>query len=114
MEGADLLASAQRYDLTGTIDRQRVSICGIGAVCTDPARHDGCHARVLVDLERERQPAQLPSMLPDSPKSISLGGVRRDLFERRRASRNGGLSALGEELKWNRLKFKQEPPSLRP
>lgn len=49
VEGADLLASAQRYDLTGTIDRQRVSICGIGAVCTDPARHDGCYARVLVD-----------------------------------------------------------------
>ena len=47
VEGADVLASAQRYDLTGTIDRQRVSICGIGAVCTDPA--DGCHARVLVD-----------------------------------------------------------------
>ena len=73
MEGADLLASAQRYDLTGTIDRQRVSVCGIGAGCTDPARHDGCHARVLVDLERERQPAQLLSMLPDSPKSISFG-----------------------------------------
>ena len=49
VEGADLLASAQRYDLTGTIDRQRVSICGIGAVCPDPAPHDGCHARVLVD-----------------------------------------------------------------
>ena len=49
MEGADLLASAQRYDFSGTIDRQRVSICGIGAVCTDPARHDGCHARVLVE-----------------------------------------------------------------
>jgi hypothetical protein len=28
MEGADLLASAQRYDLTGTVDRQRMSICG--------------------------------------------------------------------------------------
>ncbi len=49
VEGADLLASAQRYDFSGTIDRQRVSICGIGAVCTDPARHDGCHARVLVE-----------------------------------------------------------------
>ena len=49
VEGADLLASAQRYDFSGTIDRQRVSICGIGAVCTDLARHDGCHARVLVE-----------------------------------------------------------------
>jgi hypothetical protein len=61
-----------------------------------------------------RQPAQRLSMLTDSPKSISFGeGVRRDLFERRRASRNGGLSWLERELKWNRLKFKQERPSLR-
>ena len=49
VEGADLLASAQRYDLTGTVDRQRVSICGIAAVCPDSASHDGCHTRVLVD-----------------------------------------------------------------
>jgi hypothetical protein len=53
-------------------------------------------------------------MLPDSPKSISFGeACARDLFERRRASRNGGLSGLERELKWNRLKFKQERPSLR-
>jgi hypothetical protein len=30
--------------------------------------------------------------------------VRRDLFERHRASRNGGLSELEKERKWNRLK----------
>lgn len=47
--GADLLASAQRYDLTGTLDQQHVSICAIGAVCTDPTRHNGSHARVLVE-----------------------------------------------------------------
>lgn len=49
MEGVDLLASALRYDLTGTIDGQLMRICGIGAVSTDPACHDGCHAWVLVD-----------------------------------------------------------------
>ncbi len=49
LEGADVLASAQRYDLTGTLDQQHVSICGIGAVCIDAARHDISHARVLVD-----------------------------------------------------------------
>lgn len=49
MEGVDLLASAQRYDLTGTVDGQLVRICGIAAVSTDPARDDGCHAWVLVD-----------------------------------------------------------------
>lgn len=49
VEGDDVLASAQRYDLTGTLDQQCVSICGIGAVCTDAARHDVSQARVLVD-----------------------------------------------------------------
>lgn len=44
-----MLASAQRYDLTGTLDQQPVSICGIGAMCTDPAPDGGSHARVLVD-----------------------------------------------------------------
>lgn len=57
VEGAELLAGAQRYDLSGTIDRQRVSISGIGAVCTDPARHDGCHAPVLVERLIERREA---------------------------------------------------------
>ena len=49
VEGADVLASAQRYDLTGTLDQQHVRICAIGGVCTDPARHSGSDARVLVD-----------------------------------------------------------------
>jgi hypothetical protein len=49
VEGADVLASAQRYDLTGTLDRQQVRICAIGAVSTELARHSGGDARVLVD-----------------------------------------------------------------
>jgi hypothetical protein len=32
MQGGELLASAERYDLTGRLDRQLVTICGIAAV----------------------------------------------------------------------------------
>jgi hypothetical protein len=49
IEGADLLASAQRYDLTGILDHRPVRICGIGSVVTDPAYRDGNHARVLLE-----------------------------------------------------------------
>ncbi len=49
MRGTAVLASAQRYDLSGTFDGQRVSVCGIGEVCTDFARHGDAHSRVLVD-----------------------------------------------------------------
>ena len=34
VEKDEVLASAQRYALNGALDRRRVSICGIGAVCT--------------------------------------------------------------------------------
>src|SRR6476661_4249888 len=49
MDGSDVLASAQRYDLTGWLDHQRVSICGIAGVCTDPTHGNGPHTRELVE-----------------------------------------------------------------
>ena len=35
MQADDVLASAERYDLTGSLDRQRVTICGIATVFDD-------------------------------------------------------------------------------
>ena len=49
VEKDEVLASAQRYALNGALDRQRVSICGIGAVCTDPSHGNEGHAEVLVE-----------------------------------------------------------------
>jgi Acetyltransferase (GNAT) domain len=49
VEQGEVLASAQRYALNGTLDRRRVSICGIGAVCTDPSHGNEGHAEVLVE-----------------------------------------------------------------
>ncbi|HEY2433275.1 MAG TPA: hypothetical protein VGI12_11440 [Vicinamibacterales bacterium] len=49
IRGADILASAQRCDLCGTLGEQALRICGIGALWSDPAHGDAVHARVLVE-----------------------------------------------------------------
>jgi hypothetical protein len=41
MQAHDVLASAERYYLTGRLDRQLVTICGIAAVLTSGADDDG-------------------------------------------------------------------------
>ena len=49
VEGAEVLASAKRYNLAGFFDQRPVRVCGIGAVSTD-SRHSGCGlARMLVE-----------------------------------------------------------------
>ena len=47
-DGSDVLASAQRYDLTGMLDQSPVRICGIGVVFSNPALRDDSHAQVLL------------------------------------------------------------------
>lgn len=47
--GAEVLASAQRSDLAGTLDGQHVQIIGIGAVCAGSAHAGDHHERALVD-----------------------------------------------------------------
>jgi hypothetical protein len=49
MDGHDVLASAQQYNLTGIFDKQPVRVCGIGQVFTDPAHRDRDYARALVE-----------------------------------------------------------------
>ncbi len=50
VEGDDVLASAERYDLTGRLDRQLLTICGIAAVLDNGADDDGrSYAGVLVE-----------------------------------------------------------------
>jgi hypothetical protein len=49
VEGADVLASAHQYDLSGMLGRQALRICGIGDVCSGPAHEGVNHARVLID-----------------------------------------------------------------
>jgi hypothetical protein len=50
MQADDVLASAERYDLTGRLDQQLVTICGIAAVLDHGAYDDGSrYGGVLVE-----------------------------------------------------------------
>ena len=49
VEGVDLLATAEQYDLAATLDGRAVRICGIGSVFTGPAHRGLGHARVLIE-----------------------------------------------------------------
>lgn len=49
VEGGEVLASAQRYELAGVFDRQPVRVCGIGDLLADPASSETSHTRVLIE-----------------------------------------------------------------
>jgi hypothetical protein len=48
-DGSDVLASAQCYNLTGTLDQRPVKICGVGELLSNPALHEATHGQVLVE-----------------------------------------------------------------
>ena len=47
--GANVLASALQYDLTGVLDEQPVRLCGIGDVLANPGHGDGHDAQLLIE-----------------------------------------------------------------
>jgi GNAT superfamily N-acetyltransferase len=49
VDGEHLLASLKRYDLTAVINGQPTSVCGLGAVFTDPAHRRQGHANDLIE-----------------------------------------------------------------
>ena len=49
VDGADVLASAHQYDLSGMLGRQALRICGIADVCSAPTHEGVNHARVLIE-----------------------------------------------------------------
>jgi len=92
VEGANLLASATRYDLAGVLDGRPVGVCGIGAVFTEPAHRGRGHARVLIERlldEAAREGAEMAllfsemttqyharngfEMIPTTEVAISVG-----------------------------------------
>ena len=54
VDGGELLASAEQYDLAGVLDGHAVRVCGIGSVLVEPAHHGPGHARLLIDRLLER------------------------------------------------------------
>jgi hypothetical protein len=49
VDGTDVLAVAQQYELSGTFAGHTLRVCGIGEVCSGRANSHSDHARVLVE-----------------------------------------------------------------
>lgn len=49
MEGDDVLASAEQYDLSGVVDQQPVTICGLASVFTIDGDNASDHAEDLIE-----------------------------------------------------------------
>jgi hypothetical protein len=67
MDGDNILASATQYTLTGTLDRQSVRICGIGAISPGPMPGNGDRAWELIDRlldEATRDGAEVALLFP--------------------------------------------------
>jgi GNAT superfamily N-acetyltransferase len=66
--GTELLATATRYNFTAVLDQRTLSICGIGAVFTEPERRGEGHAGALVARlidEAAREGAELALLFSD-------------------------------------------------
>ncbi len=58
VDGADVLASATKYDLAAVLDQRSVRVCGIGEIFTQPAHRAGDHARELRESAARRSRAR--------------------------------------------------------
>ena len=74
VEGDDVLASAERCDLIGRLDRQPVSVCGLAAVLSgaDDGRNYGDTLVERLLEEATRDGADLALLFPASNPSLSL------------------------------------------
>jgi hypothetical protein len=73
VDGDEVLASAERHTLTGTLDQQAVRICGIGAVLSHGHDDATGHAGILVErlLERAAQDGVDLALLYRTPDTTS-------------------------------------------
>jgi hypothetical protein len=74
VDGHHVLASALRYELSGTLGGHALRICGIGAVWSDPAHGHARHARVLVEgvVDEARRDGVDMAMIFAAPESTAL------------------------------------------
>ncbi|HET9831705.1 MAG TPA: hypothetical protein VFP91_08345, partial [Vicinamibacterales bacterium] len=69
VEGEDIIASAERYDLTGVLDGRSLRICGIRRVWTSPSRSELGDASMLVEAvfaDALEQGAEMGLVISDS------------------------------------------------
>jgi len=77
IDGEDILASAERYDLAGVFEGQAMRVCALGSVWTRPSPLDVAHARLLVDTlldDARREGAEIallfsPTAIDDDSRS---------------------------------------------
>jgi GNAT superfamily N-acetyltransferase len=67
VEGDEILAGAERYDLSGVFDGRAVRVCAIGSVFTEPSQRGRGYARRLVEAlldEAEGEEAEVALLFP--------------------------------------------------
>jgi hypothetical protein len=69
IDGGDIVASAEQYDLTGVLDGRVVGVCGIGPVHSEVTGRAGCHAHRLVETlvgNAARDGAEMALLFPQT------------------------------------------------
>ncbi len=83
LEGSDIVASAERYDLSGVLDGRSLRICGIRRVWASPDRIGLDDARMLVDAvfaSAAEQGAEMGLLISDSEPDAIGGGFETIRF----------------------------------
>lgn len=78
MDGENILASAERYDLAGVLDQRTVRVCALGSLWAEPSP-DLAHATMLIDMllaSAARDGAEMALLFP----SAAIGGDLRSPF----------------------------------
>jgi hypothetical protein len=76
VDGDDILATAERYDLPGVLDGAAVRVCAVGSLWTGPSQPDGVHARTLIDAvlaDAERDGAAMALLFPSANIADDVG-----------------------------------------
>ena len=75
IDGHEILASAEQFDLTGTFDGRTVRVCGIGSVQSDP----GYASQFVAGLTdaAARQGAEIAVLFSDTAINDEVGGGSR-------------------------------------
>ena len=79
MDGENILASAERYDLAGVLDRVAVRVCALGSLWSGPSEPDGIHSRTLVEVllaDAERNGAEMALLFLSADIGHDVGGFR--------------------------------------
>jgi hypothetical protein len=78
VDGDNILAAAERYDVSGVLDAAAVRICAVGSLWMGPSQPDGTHARTLIDAllaDAERDGAEMVLLFPSANNGHDVGSA---------------------------------------